>query len=303
MTRDRAWLIDASIYIFRAWFSMPDRWRTSAGQPVQAVYGYARFLLDFIEQTGRAPHCAAAFDESLGSNFRNDIYPDYKCSRELPDDDLAFQLQACREVTQRLGIPCYGGARYEADDYLASLARLFRERAVPVTIVTRDKDLGQIMRAEGDNWWDFARGELIDTAAFEARFGVRPDQFADYLALVGDSIDDIPGVPGVGARTAAKLLQEFDSLEGLAKGLGRVPDLPIRGAAGLQQRLQAHWGQVLMARQLTALEDRVPDVDSVPIFELSAEAVEALVDYLERLDIGGPLAGRCRALARELTAA
>ncbi len=302
MRRERAWLVDASIYIFRAWFSMPDRWHTEDGRPLQAVYGYARFLLDFVEQTGRAAYCAAAFDESLGTNYRNDIYPDYKCSRELPDEDLAFQLQACREVTERLGIPCYGGPRYEADDYLASLARLFQEREIPVTVVTRDKDLGQIMSREDDNWWDFAKGELIDAAAFEARFGVRPEQLADFLALVGDSVDDIPGVPGVGPKTAARLLGEFEDLEQLGKGLGRVGELDIRGARGLQVKLQDHWAQVLLARQLTALEDRVPEVDSVPIFELSGDAALGLADYLAGLNIGGPLVERCRALARDLGA-
>ena len=105
MATQRAWLIDASIYIFRAWFSLPDQWHTRDGWPVNAVYGYGKFLLDFLEQSRPGPHCAAAFDESLGSCFRNDIYPDYKRSRELPDDSLAFQLRACREISERMGLP------------------------------------------------------------------------------------------------------------------------------------------------------------------------------------------------------
>jgi len=301
MATERAWLIDASIYIFRAWFSLPpERWQTRDGQPVNAVYGYTKFLLDFIDETGRASFSAAAFDESLGSNYRNDIYPSYKASRELPDEALAFQLQACREITERLGMPCYGGARYEADDYLASLARLFQQREIPVSIVTRDKDLAQIMRGPADHWWDFAGGVTLDASAFELKFGVRPCQFGDYLALVGDPVDDIPGVPGIGAKTAARLLQEFDSLDALAKGLGRVGELDIRGAAGVRQRLQEHWPQVLLARQLTALETAIPEVTEVPRFRLEVAGIERVMDYLAQLNIGGPLAARCRRLAQRL---
>ncbi|MEZ5567372.1 MAG: hypothetical protein R3E54_03355 [Halioglobus sp.] len=127
MQARRAWLIDASIYIFRAWFSLPDRWHSPCGQPLQAVYGYAGFLADFLRQTASPDCCAAASDESLHSNYRNDIYPGYKSSRELPDEALAFQLAACRELTALLGIPSFGGDRYEADDYLQSRTRVSRE--------------------------------------------------------------------------------------------------------------------------------------------------------------------------------
>tara|TARA_R110000823_G_scaffold130015_21_gene258145 strand:+ start:2384 stop:3295 length:912 start_codon:yes stop_codon:yes gene_type:complete len=297
MQAERAWLIDASIYIFRAWFSLPDRWHTADGMPLQAVYGYAGFLADFLAQAGTPECCAAAFDESLHSNYRNDIYPDYKSSRILPDEALAFQLAACRKLTELLGIPCYGGSRYEADDYLASLARLCREQGRPVTVVTRDKDLGQLIVGEKDNWWDFAQGELLDAAAFTARFGVRPEQFADYQALVGDKIDDIPGVPGVGAKTAAKLLQSFEDLDALANGLGRIAELELRGAAGIAMRLQTHWAQVLLARQLTGLEERVPEVSAVPRFVRSAKNLEAAAAYLEELGIGAGPARRYRQLS------
>lgn len=297
MSAQRAWLIDASIYIFRAWFSLPDNWHSGDGKPVAAVYGYTKFLLDFIDEVGDAPYCAAAFDESLGTCYRNDIYPSYKASRELPDEVLAFQLQACREVTARLGIPCYGGARYEADDYLASLARLFQQRGIPVSVVTRDKDLGQILTEKGDRWWDFAGGVTLDATAFTEKFGVKPLQFADYLALLGDPVDDIPGVPGVGAKTAARLLQSFGCLESLGVELDRVAQLDIRGARGLQQRLQEHWPQVLLARQLTGLETNIAQVSELPQFRLSQSRLEAVIDYLADLNIGGPLARRCQRLA------
>jgi len=301
MQRPRAWLLDASIYIFRAWFSMPDRWYTRDGMPVQAVYGYTRFLLEFIEGRGVSFFGAAAFDESLGSNFRNDIYPDYKSSRELPDETLAFQLQVCREVTQILGMPCYGGDRYEADDYLASLARIYQRQDVPVTLVTRDKDLGQLLRGAQDHWWDYAADVTLDSQGFRDKFGVEPTQFADYLALVGDPIDDIPGVPGIGAKTAVRLLSEFENLDGIGRGLDSIGALEMRGAAKIAERLREHWPQLLLARQLTGLERNVPGLRKGREFRLRGSALEGLAAYLEQLNLAGPLTRRCERLAAVAT--
>lgn len=292
----RAWLLDASIYIFRAWFSLPDRWFTRDGMPLNAVYGYTRFLLDFVELQGPRFHGAAAFDESLGSNFRNDIYPDYKRSRELPDETLAFQLQACRDITELLGLRCYGGARYEADDYLATLARRYQRAGLPVTLVTRDKDLGQLMRGEHDAWWDYAADVMLDAAAFQEKFGVAPEQFADYLALVGDPVDDIPGVPGVGAKTAARLLQVYGDLGELGRRFDELPAKGFRGAAQLAGRLAEHWPQVLLARQLTGLEKNVPGLRATPEFRLERANLVALADYLAGLDLAGPLTRRCESV-------
>lgn len=299
----RACLIDASIYIFRAYFSLPDRWHSPQGWPLNAVYGYSAFLLDFFQAADDLEYCAAAFDESLGTCFRNDIYPDYKASRVLPDEALAFQLETCREVTERLGIPAFGGSRYEADDYLATLVRLLREQRVGSTLVTRDKDLGQLLRDQDDRWWDFAAGRRLDAADFEQKFGVPPCQFADYLALVGDPVDDIPGVPGVGAKTAARLLQEFDGLDDLGGQLDRVATLDIRGAGKLQQRLQEHWPQVLMSRKLTGLEANVPGLNAAPVFKLEADPLLGAADFLVEIGIDGALPARFRRLADQREAA
>jgi 5'-3' exonuclease len=300
MTAPRACLIDSSIYIFRAWFSIPDNWHSPEGWPLNAVYGYTRFLLDFLEES-RPHHCAAAFDESLGSCFRNDILPGYKSSREPPDEALAFQLKACRELTECLGIPCYAGPRYEADDYLATLARLYRQQGIAVSVLTRDKDLGQIIQAEGDLWCDYAAGITLDEDGFTAKFGVRPGQFADYLALVGDPIDDIPGVPGVGKKTAAKLLQACGDLEQLGRQFDRVGEIGIRGAARIEKNLREYWPQVQLARELTVLEESVPGIDEIPEYKLSKEGVSALADYLGELNLSGPLTRRCQDLHKSLS--
>ncbi|MCR9104119.1 MAG: flap endonuclease [Gammaproteobacteria bacterium] len=298
----RAWLIDASIYIFRAWFSLPDQWHSPQGYPLNAVYGYTRFLLDFLQHTAGTHYCVAAFDESLGTNYRNAIYPHYKSRRVLPDEALAFQLVACREVTERLGLPCFAGALYEADDYLATLARRFQRRNVPVTVVTRDKDLGQLLRNEQDHWWDYARDERLCASGFESRFEVRPDQFADYLALVGDAVDDIPGVPGVGPKTAATLLKAFGSLDNMERDLCQVASLDLRGAARVCEVLRSHWPQVRMARRLTGLEERIPGLAPVRTFSLAAGKLSGLADYLAALGLRGPLTQRCERLAAQVQA-
>ena len=171
---------------------------------------------------------------------------------------------------------------------------------MPVTIVTRDKDLGQILGGPGDRWWDFAANEELDSAAFAERFGVAPGQFGDYLALVGDPVDDIPGVPGVGAKTAAALLVAFGDLGTLGRSLHKVPELPIRGAAKTAERLEHHWGQVLVSRQLTALESRIPRLGASPRFQLRKDAITQSVDYLAELGLSGPLAKRLQALGEGL---
>ena len=296
----RAWLVDASIYIFRAYFSLPDRWHTDEGLSLNAVYGYASFLLDFLEEADFPLHAAAAFDESLGTCFRNDIYVDYKASRELPDEALAFQLEACRKATEVLGIPCFGGNLYEADDYIATLGRLCREMEIPVTIVTRDKDLGQLILGPGDDWYDFAGGVRLDADGFADKHGVRPSLFADYLALVGDKIDDIPGVPGVGPKTAAALCSAFGDLAGIERNFDGIQDLALRGAKGLAEKLQKHWPQVQVAAQLTRLESHIPDLHTLPRTSVGEEELAALAAFLEDLGLSGPLVARTRRMAARL---
>ena len=296
----RAWLLDASIYIFRAWFSLPDRWHNEVGMPLNAVYGYASFLCDLLFRISPSPHLVAAFDESLGSCFRNQLYPQYKASRALPDEALAFQLHSCREITERCGIPCYGGDRYEADDYLASLARLAVAQQLPITVITRDKDLGQLLAAPADAWWDLAADKTLDMDGFEQRFGVHPRLFADYLGLVGDSVDDIPGVPGIGPRTAAALIGELGSLDAIARNMDLVTRLPVRGASRLAEKLTRHWPQALLSRQLARLENNIPGVAQLPTFAPTRQHIDSVLAFLESLGLGGPLTRRWQGLPARL---
>ncbi|XOV89355.1 MAG: 5'-3' exonuclease H3TH domain-containing protein [Pseudomonadota bacterium] len=247
------YLVDASIYIFRAYFSMPAGVRAANGEPVNAVYGYLQFLLDLLAR--RPAHISFAFDESLTTCFRNAIYPAYKANRELPDENLEFQLAQCQRVTGLLGFHTISLKDYEADDIIGTLLEKFGDgrRAI---IVTRDKDLGQLLR-EDDRLWDFAANEYLGPREIEMKFGVRPDQLPDYLALAGDAVDNIPGAPGIGAKTAAALLARYGNLETLLAS-DDVAAAPLRGAKKIAQTLQTHRDLLETFQRVTRIDTRVP---------------------------------------------
>lgn len=295
-------LLDASIYIFRYYFSLPDRWFSEEGFPTAAVHGYTSFLLSFLQRE-RPQIMAACFDESLGSCFRNEIYPGYKSSRALPDEALAFQLQACREITEILGVASFSSSVYEADDLLGTLmARLKQEAGAEnssIAILTRDKDLGQLIRRNQDFLWDYVNPEKqlrVHREDIQEKFGVLPEQLVDYLALVGDAVDDIPGIDGIGAKTATALLQWGKSIEGVFEQLDQVAELPIRGARSLADKLIDQTEQIAISRSLAEIivdaELDWPDkglVREIP----DADAFE---NFCERMGFGNPMRKKFSAL-------
>ena len=250
------YLIDASIYIFRAYFSVPDTLTNNEGQLINALHGFAGFLAEFLERE-KPRHVAVAFDESLTTSFRNEIYPAYKANRESPPEELRLQFGFCRQLVQALGLPDFSSAHYEADDLIGTLAQRMREQGFPVVILSADKDLAQLLE-EGDMLWDYARHRKHHYEGVSDWLGVRAGQVADWLALAGDTADNIPGVPGIGAKTAAALLAEFDSLQDIYEQIDAVADLKIRGAARVQRLLQEHKEDAMLARRLTGI---VTDAD------------------------------------------
>lgn len=288
----RVYLLDASVYVFRAWFALPDRFHAPDGRPVNAVYGYTRFLLEFLE--GERPvHVAAAFDESLTSSFRNRIYPAYKANREPAPPELKEQFRLCQRITRALGVPVYSSTRYEADDLIGTLAEHARSAGQHCVLLTRDKDLAQLL-APGDLWWDYAAGQRHDQRGVREKFGVDPAQLADYLALVGDSVDNIPGVPGVGPKAAAALLAFAGGLDGLYARLDAVPSLPLRGAAALANRLAAHRKQAFLSRELARIRRDVP-LRRIELRRRPANR-RALARFCTELGFGAGLPGRLETL-------
>ena len=221
------------------------------GNPVHAVFGFARFLGDLIERT-RPRFIAIAFDQRAATSYRNTIYPPYKANREPPPPGLAAQFDCCRELCRHLGLAMFRSPEYEADDIIGTLACRMRDEGVRSAFITRDKDLAQLVRS-GDLFWDYGSRGQFGYHDIQRHYGVTPERFADYLALTGDDVDNIPGIPGVGHKTAAALMKEFDSLEALYAGLARVPALKLRGAQALSDRLREHRDAVFVSRRLTRI--------------------------------------------------
>jgi DNA polymerase-1 len=290
ITAQPAYLIDASVYIFRAWFSMPDQFSDKAGRPTNAVYGFARFLCELLEETS-ARQAAVAFDESLTTSFRNEIYPDYKANREPAPDDLQRQFAWCKDLARHLGLPVYVDPRFEADDLIASLARHCREVSINVCVVSGDKDLAQLV-GENDWWWDYARRRRLDQHGVLAHFGVRPDQIADFLALTGDAVDNIPGVTGIGPKTAAALLSHFGDLDSIFDRLEEIPYLSLRGARTLPLKLKAGETAARLARRLTGLHAEIQQVRASPRLDRTPGNADALDALLDALGFGSPLRKR-----------
>jgi 5'-3' exonuclease len=284
------YLIDASYYVFRSWFALPDTLCDRGGRPVNAVHGFARFLCDFIEQL-EPERIAVAFDESLTGCFRNDLYPPYKSNRELPPAELEHQFGLCSELTRGLGVAALASRRYEADDIIGTLALRARRRGETLTIVSRDKDLAQLL-GPGDALFDPASGRRVEYDGVRAWLGVRAEQVADFLALTGDAVDNIPGVPGIGKKTAAVLLAEFGSIAGLLADLQRVCRMPVRGAQRLADTLDRNRTQIALALRLTTIACDAPLASGLAFLRRGAPQREALHGLHERLRLGPALHAR-----------
>ena len=291
MSLQPVYLIDASIYIFRSWFSISDEFSNSAGEPTNAVYGFTGFLCSVLEQTS-AQHIGVAFDESLSVSYRNEIYPEYKANRDPAPIELKRQFKWARDMAESMGLSCFADDRYEADDLIGTLADYWRGRGHPVCIVTSDKDLAQLITKD-DIWWDFSRNQKLNHAKIKDKFGVFPEQIADYLALTGDAVDNIPGVPGIGPKSAAALLNHFDDLDAIFERVEEVQHLSVRGAKSLHKKLVEHKGAAELARRLTIIETQVASALSNPDLTRS-ELDEARINRLfDDMSFGGMLRRRC----------
>jgi len=249
------YLIDASIYVFRAWFSIPSAVTGNKGQPVNAAYGFARFLTEFIEQT-QPENVVVAFDESLTRSFRNEIYPPYKMNRELPPVELKSQFALCRQIAESIGFRCVASDKYEADDIIGTHARAAQLRDQKVTILSADKDLAQLLN-EDDVLWDFARRKRYQKTEIQEKFGVKPEQIIDYLGLCGDAVDNIPGVPGVGAKTAAAILQNINGIDEIYADIDALANLDVRGAKKLPAKFQEYEEQARLSKLLATIEHTI----------------------------------------------
>ena len=276
----RLYLLDGSSYIYRAYFGFREG-ATSGGMPTNAVSGFTRMLLELLQEH-RPDYFAVVFDPPREDTFRREIYPAYKAHRDPMPEDLVVQLPYIRKMVQALNITALEAPGFEADDVLATLARTFAAEGIAVTVVTGDKDLLQIVN-DRIGLLDTMKGKYSGPQEVLDRFGVPPELVADVLGLAGDTGDNIPGVPGIGEKTAARLIQQFGSLDGvlqwksLVNGKNRRESLHLHAdQAQLSKRLATVRYDVSLEVSLADLQSRSPNLpDLIPLLrELEFAALE-----------------------------
>ncbi|MCH7692624.1 MAG: DNA polymerase I [Proteobacteria bacterium] len=264
-------LIDGSGFIFRAYHALPKEMTRPDGTPVNAVYGFTTMIMKLVEETD-ADHIAVLFDTARRT-FRNDIYPAYKANRPPPPDDLIPQFALVREATRALNIAAVELAGYEADDLIATYTRQAREAGAEVTIVSSDKDMMQLV-GEGVTMLDAMKNREIGPEQVRDKFGVGPDRVIDVQALAGDSSDNVPGVAGIGVKTAAALINEYGDLDTVLARAGEIKQ-PKRRQALIEQA-----GNARISRDLVTLRDDVPVTDTIDTFAVREPEAEVLLKFL-----------------------
>lgn len=251
------YLVDASIYIFRAWFSVSDSVVDGRGRPSNAFMGFFDFTLRFLNEV-RPRQVVFTFDESLETSFRNEIYPAYKANRDPAPEDLKRQFAHCQRLIEALGVSGVSSSRYEADDLIGTLASMASRNGQPVVIVSGDKDLTQLL-SENDVWWDYAKRRRLDARDVFEWLGVTPKQVPDLLALAGDSSDNVPGVPGIGPVTAARLISHFGSMENVLQRVDELASLKgLRGTKRIGKLIREHAETARLFRKLTEICTTAP---------------------------------------------
>ncbi|MBK7919165.1 MAG: hypothetical protein IPJ94_23450 [Chloroflexi bacterium] len=272
-------LIDGHALAYRMFYALPlEAFTTKEGEPTNATYGFTRTLLDLILADNPPEYLAVSFD--VGKTFRDDIFTEYKGTREKMPDELALQIERIREVVRTLNIPVLELEGYEADDVLGTVAQQAKPYSVPVHIITGDRDLLQLVDADTRVELPSRASqppEIYDETAVIDKFGVRPNQIVDYKALVGDTSDNIPGVSGVGPKTAAKLLTQYDTLDNLYAHLG-----DIKGAMG--QKLADGKDSAYLSQKLARIVTDAPiqlDIDACRTQDFEAAPVLEIFRDLE----------------------
>ncbi|MDR9392959.1 MAG: DNA polymerase I [Roseovarius sp.] len=272
-------LIDGSAFIFRAYHALPPLTRKSDGMPVGAVSGFCNMLQRYIDDHAGpdAPtHVAVIFDKG-SHTFRNDLYAEYKANREEMPEELRPQIPLTRRATEAFNIACEETEGYEADDIIATLACRAREAGGRVTIISSDKDLMQLV-GDGVEMFDAMKNRRIDAEGVEEKFGVRPDRVVDVQALAGDSVDNVPGAPGIGIKTAALLINEYGSLDELLDRAGDIKQ-PKR-----RETLTDKRAQIEMSRNLVQLDCETPLDFTLDDLEVKDPDPETLLAFLTEME-------------------
>ena len=277
--RKPVYIVDAMNYIFRAYYALPGSITAPSGMKTNAILGYMRTLLRIINER-RAEYLVSAF-EGDGS-FRTAMFSGYKENRAGAPEDLQCQLEYCRRVSEAIGVPCFEADDYEADDIIGTIALRMRAHGHGIVMVTGDKDMSQLVR-DGILIYDMGKGEWLDEPAVRAKFGVTPSQIPDLLALLGDSVDNIPGVFGVGDKTARQILSLCSGVEDLVSYPHLDDRFTFRGRKDILRRIRENVESVRLSRQLATIRCDAPiDVspESVRYRRADPQQLRPLLDEL-----------------------
>jgi ribonuclease HI len=269
------YLLDGSSYIYRAYYGIRDL-ATSGGMPTNAVFGFTRMLLGLLQEN-RPDYLAVVFDRPREETFRRGIYPEYKANRDAMPEDLALQVPYIRKVLTVLNVPALEAPGFEADDVIATLARRYAAEGTEVTVVTGDKDLMQIV-GDGISLLDTMQDKRSGPQDVHKRFGVPPALVPDVLGLAGDTSDNIPGVPGIGEKTAAELVRRFGSLEGVLQWKSLVNGKKRR------ENLRAHQDQARLSKALATVRCDVPLEVSLADLRRQTPNLPELIPLLRKLE-------------------
>ncbi|MEN0653100.1 MULTISPECIES: DNA polymerase I [Hyphobacterium] len=273
------YLIDGSGYIFRAYHALPPLTR-SDGTPVGAVQGFCNMLWKLLEDLkgeDQPSHLAVIFDHS-GKSFRNDLYDQYKANRPPAPEDLVPQFPLIRDATRAFGVPCVELENYEADDLIATYTRQAREAGARVTIVSSDKDLMQLIEDGQVTLFDTMKNKRIDSEGVREKFGVTPDKVIEVQALIGDSVDNVPGVPGIGPKTAAELIETYGDLETLLAHAEEIKQ-PKR-----RENLIAFAEAARLSKTLVILKQDCDLPEPMEAFGTADPDAETLTDFLKSME-------------------
>ena len=270
-------LIDGHSLAYRAFHALPEDMKTSQGELTNAIYGFTSMLLNVMRDE-EPTHIAVTFDK--GHTFRHEVYPEYKAHRAKMPDEMRSQMDRVRQVVETLGIPVFEQDGYEADDLLGTLARQAGEQEVDTLIVTGDMDLLQLVDEHTrvlTSRWRFSDTVIYDLDGVRERYGIMPSQLVDYKAIVGDKSDNIPGVRGVGKKTATKLLQQHGALEAIYEHLDDVP-------GRFRSKLEEGQESAFLSRRLATIVCDAPvelDLESCRVHDFDRQSVADLFRELE----------------------
>ena len=279
---DHFYLVDGSGYIFRAYYALPPLSRKSDGLPTGAVSGFSNMLFKLLEDSrsddsaNKPTHFAVIFD-SARKNFRNDIYKDYKANRSEPPDDLAPQFEYIRKAVDAFNVPSIEQLNYEADDLIATYAKQIIKTGAKVTVISSDKDLMQLV-SKKIRLFDPMKSKVIGEKEVKEKFGVKPEQVIDVQSLAGDSSDNIPGVPGIGIKTAAELINKYKNLETLLKKIDEIPQKKRKQTLADNEKL------ALISKKLVTLKDDVPVKDKIDNFLIKDIKKDKLYNFLREME-------------------